>query len=45
VWLCMMIQAAYLCGQADVLGLPVIDTTALDIEQAADALVAHVLGQ
>lgn len=40
----MHVWAAYLCGQADALGLPVIDTTALDIEQAADALVAHVLG-
>jgi signal recognition particle receptor subunit beta len=41
----MHVWAAYLCGQADALGLPVIDTTALDIEQATDALVAHVLGQ
>lgn len=31
--------------QADALGLPVIDTTALDIEQATDALVAHVLAR
>jgi dephospho-CoA kinase len=32
--------AAYLRGQADALGLAVIDTTALDIEQATDALAA-----
>lgn len=37
--------AAYLCGQADALGLPVINTTALDIEQATDALIAHVIGR
>ena len=36
--------AAYLCGQADALGLPKIDTTTLDIDQATDALVNHVLG-
>jgi hypothetical protein len=35
--------AAYLRGQADALGLPVIDTTALDIEQVTDALAAHVI--
>jgi hypothetical protein len=33
---------AYLRGQADALGLPVIDTTALDIEQATDALVSQL---
>jgi hypothetical protein len=36
--------AAYLRGQADALGLPVIDTTALNIEQATDALIPHVVG-
>jgi signal recognition particle receptor subunit beta len=36
--------AAYLLGQAHALELPVIDTTALDIEQATDVLVQHVLG-
>ena len=35
--------AAYLRGQADALGLPIIDTTTLDIDQAADALIAHAL--
>ena len=35
--------AAYLCGQADALGFPVIDTSGLDIEQATDALVAYVI--
>jgi len=35
--------AAYLCGQADALGLPQIDTTALDIDQATDALLAHLI--
>jgi signal recognition particle receptor subunit beta len=34
--------AAYLRGQADALGLPIIDTTALDVEQATDALAACV---
>jgi len=34
--------AAYLRGQADALNLPVIDTTALEIDAAADALVVHV---
>jgi len=37
--------AAYLRGQADALGLLVIDTSALDVEQATDALIAHVLGR
>ncbi|HEX8115581.1 MAG TPA: hypothetical protein VF516_47975, partial [Kofleriaceae bacterium] len=35
--------AAYLCGQADALGCPVIDTSTLDIEQATDALVPYVI--
>jgi hypothetical protein len=34
--------AAYLRGQADALNLPVIDTTDLGIDAAADALVVHV---
>jgi hypothetical protein len=37
--------AAYLRGQADALDLPIIDTSALDIDQAADALLAHVVRQ
>jgi len=35
--------AAYLRGQADALGLPVIDTSDLGIEQATDALLACVI--
>ena len=34
--------AAYLRGQADALGLPVIDTTGQDIQTTADILVVHV---
>jgi hypothetical protein len=34
--------AAYLRGQADALGLPVIDTTALTVAEAAEQLSAHV---
>ena len=34
--------AAYLRGQADALGLPVIDTASQDIEAVADALMVHV---
>ena len=34
--------AAYLRGQADALELPVIDTTDIGIEAAADALLVHV---
>lgn len=34
--------AAYLRGQADALDLPVIDTTDIGIEAAADALLLHV---
>jgi hypothetical protein len=34
--------AAYLRGQADALELPVIDTTAMDPDQATAALVAYV---
>jgi hypothetical protein len=34
--------AAYLRGQADALNLPVIDTTALEIDAAVDALVVYV---
>ncbi len=34
--------AAYLRGQADALNLPVIDTTDLGIDAAADALIVHV---
>ena len=34
--------AAYLRGQADALKLPVIDTTTLEIDEVADALMAHV---
>jgi len=34
--------AAYLRGQAHALGLPVIDTSGLGIEQATDALLAAV---
>jgi hypothetical protein len=34
--------AAYLRGQADALNLPVIDTTRLDIDAAADALESYV---
>jgi hypothetical protein len=34
---------AYLCGQADALGFPVIDTSGLDIEQATDALAPYVI--
>ena len=37
--------AAYLRGQADALGLLVIDTSALDVEQATNAVVAHVIGR
>jgi hypothetical protein len=37
--------AAYLCGQADALGLPRIDTTTLDIDQTTDALLAHIVGR
>jgi signal recognition particle receptor subunit beta len=36
----MHVWAAYLRGQADALGLPVIDTTALDLDSAADALTS-----
>jgi predicted kinase len=39
----MHVWAAYLCGQADALGFPVIDTSGLDIEQATDALVPYVI--
>jgi hypothetical protein len=38
----MRCWAAYLRGQADALALTVIDTTALSVAQAADALAAHV---
>lgn len=41
----MNIWAGYLRGQADALGLPVIDTSALDVEQATDALVAQVMDE
>jgi hypothetical protein len=34
--------AAYLRGQADALDLPVIDTTEIGIEAAADRLLVHV---
>ena len=34
--------AAYLRGQADALGLPVVDTTSLQIEAVADALVTQI---
>jgi hypothetical protein len=34
--------AAYLRGQADALNLPVIDTTSLEIDGAADALLVYV---
>ena len=34
--------AAYLRGQADALDLPVIDTTNLEIDAVADALVIHI---
>jgi hypothetical protein len=34
--------AAYLCGQAHALRLPIVDTTHLTIEDVADALVPHV---
>jgi len=34
--------AAYLRGQADALDLPVIDTTNLEIDAVADALVVHI---
>jgi len=34
--------AAYLRGQADALNLPVIDTTDISIDAAADALVVYV---
>lgn len=34
--------AVYLRGQADALELPVIDTTSLEIDAVADALVVHV---
>lgn len=34
--------AAYLRGQADALGLPVLDTTARSVENATDALVSEV---
>lgn len=39
----MHVWAVYLCGQADALGFPVIDTSGLDIEQATDALVSYVI--
>jgi len=35
--------AAYLRGQADALGLPVLDTTELSVEQAADRVVSLAL--
>ncbi|HEY6178983.1 MAG TPA: AAA family ATPase [Kofleriaceae bacterium] len=35
--------AAYLCGQADALGFPVLDTSELDIDQATDALDPYVI--
>ena len=38
----MYAWAAYLCGQADALGFPIIDTSALDIDQAADALIPYL---
>ena len=34
--------AAYLRGQADALDLPVIDTTSLQIDALADALIVHI---
>ena len=34
--------AAYLRGQADALGLPVIDTSTLSLDDVTDALAAHV---
>ena len=34
--------AAYLRGQADALNVPVIDTTDMGIDTAADALLVHV---
>jgi len=33
---------SYLRGQADALGLPVLDTSELSIEESADALHAHI---
>lgn len=39
----MQAWSAYLCGQADALGFPVIDTSELDVEQATDALIPHVI--
>ena len=40
----MAAWAAYLRGQADALGLPIIDTTELTLGQAVDALVARIDG-
>ena len=38
----MACWASYLRGQADALGLPVLDTSALTIEAAADVLHGHI---
>jgi RNase adaptor protein for sRNA GlmZ degradation len=38
----MACWASYLRGQADALGLPVLDTSAMTAEDAGDALFAHV---
>lgn len=40
----MACWAAYLRGQADALDLPIINTSALTIEAATDALHAHIAG-
>ena len=38
----MAAWAAYLRGQADALGLPIVDTTSTSIEAATDALFGHI---
>ncbi|HEX9892312.1 MAG TPA: AAA family ATPase [Gemmatimonadales bacterium] len=40
----MTAWAAYLRGQADALGLPILDTTHLNIAEASDRLVQHIQG-
>ncbi len=38
----MAAWAAYLRGQADALGLPILDTSDLSVADAAEALVSHI---
>ncbi len=39
----MACWASYLRGQADALELPIVDTSAMTVEDAADALLAHIV--